>query len=102
MKFKVLTNQKWLLWAQGMVIYPFVIIRPRVCSETLFRHELEHCYQIQREGVIKFYLSYVWKLIRHTGYKNHPDEVEAYQAQNKKLTKVERQWYESGVIELND
>ncbi len=101
MKFRVLTNQKWLLWAQGMVIYPFMIIRPRVCSEKLFRHELEHCYQIHRKGVFKFYASYLWNLFRH-GYRNHPDEVPAFQIENQKLTTIERQWYESGIIEIKD
>ena len=56
----------------------------------LFRHELEHCYQIMREGVILFYAKYFWYSVRH-GYKKNPYEIEAYQRQIDPLTTNEEQ-----------
>lgn len=100
MKFKVVKNQKWLFWASGMVIYPFVIINGRVLSKRLFRHELEHCYQIQRMGVWKFYLSYIVKYLTN-GYWHHPYEREARQVEYDKLTAREEQWYQTGEIDLS-
>ena len=100
MKFKVVKNQKWLFWAGGMVLYPFVIFNMRTPTQRLFKHELQHCYQIREKGVFKFYVSYVFNLLRH-GYKNHPDEIPAFKVEMEPLTIPELRWYKTGVIELD-
>ncbi len=41
-----------------------------------FRHELEHAYQIMRDGPLRFYLKYFFYSLRH-GYWDNPYEVEA-------------------------
>ena len=82
----------------GIVLYPFVFIKND--KDILFRHELEHCYQIARKGVVRFYWDYLVDLVKH-GYANHPDEVEAYIKQYKPLTLQEKQWQETGVIDID-
>lgn len=48
-----------------------------------------------------FYLRYV--LLNLTkGYHNHPDEIEARQYENEKLTPLEEKWLHEGVVNLND
>ena len=56
----------------------------------LFRHELEHAYQQNKEGVIKFYLKYFWYILRY-GYRKNPFEVEAYAVQNQPLDELEEE-----------
>jgi hypothetical protein len=36
------------------------------------------------------------------GYHNHPDELEARQYENEKLTSLEEKWLHEGVVNLND
>ena len=103
MKFRIIKNQKWLFWAAGMVVYPFVIYRVEDPWRRLYKHELKHCYQVQEMGIAKFYFTYILLLIRH-GYKNHPYEKEACSYEVKKLTPVEQKWFETRqkVIDLNE
>ena len=101
MKFKVLTGQWWLFWAAGMVIYPYVIIKGKNYSKRLFRHELQHCYQIEERGVWGFYSQYVIDILKY-GYRKHPDEVEAYRIERDPLTEIEESWYKSGEIDLSN
>ena len=79
------------VFKDAMVIYPYMLFRQpkKKVTAKLFRHELEHVYQIQRMGWLRFYVSYLWLLMRH-GYDSHPYELEAYKAQNRKLTVKER------------
>ena len=56
----------------------------------LFRHELEHAYQIMREGSFRFYLKFFLYSVRY-GYYNNPYEVEARQAEQYALTNYEEQ-----------
>ena len=122
MKFKIIYKKEnesifpWKSRFRGVVLWPYVIMRPRVYSTgqvaqsemmtrrslvKLYRHELQHCYQIKRMGVIKFYVRYVWlNLIK--GYQNHPDEIEARQYENEKLTQLEEKWLHNGVIDLSE
>jgi len=73
------------------VLYPFMFFRDKRedVSDRLFRHELEHVYQVQREGWFKFYLKYLLYAIRYK-YKNIPYEVEARLAEALPLTEKER------------
>jgi len=98
MKLRIKYNvPKWIMWGYaGKVRYPFVLFRDsqnRV-SDKLFRHELEHVYQIQREGVLKFYAKYLWYLVRR-GYKNVPYEIEARAKARTPLTIDERKLKDS-------
>jgi len=79
-----------------MVIYPFVLFKAKRknVSEQLFRHELEHVYQVEELGWFSFYISYLWLLVRH-GYDDHPYEREAYAAEHSDLDEWERNLYES-------
>ena len=73
------------------VLYPFMFFRDKRedVPDRLFRHELEHVYQVQREGWFKFYLKYLWYGLRYK-YKNIPYEVEARLAEALPLTEKER------------
>lgn len=51
-------------------------------DERLARHETAHWIQYQRMGVVRFYVTYLWLLLRH-GYWNHPMEVEAREAESR-------------------
>ncbi len=93
-KPRILKRARWLFWANGMVIYPFLIVRTDKSRDVrrTYRHELEHWYQIDRLGVCRFYWNYFWKYLRY-GYKKHPYEVEAREASAKELTEHETRWW---------
>lgn len=103
MKFRIVKNVgRWMFWADGMVLVRLILLKsqPSVrADEVLYRHELQHCYQMQEKGTIRFYLSYLWELIRR-GYRGNKYEKEAFQLQYTRLTPTERQWYDNGVVEL--
>lgn len=75
----------------GWVLFPFIFFRgPKdEVDDRLFRHEMEHVYQVLRLGWWKFYITYLWYLWRD-GYKRHPYELQARERENDKLTTVER------------
>jgi hypothetical protein len=54
----------------------------------VFRHELEHAYQIIRDGPFMFYLKFFLYSLRY-GYHDNPYEVEARAHQNDLLTEQE-------------
>ncbi len=85
--FQRLVIGKW----NGKVRYPFILFRmpKEEVSDRLFRHEMQHIYQIYRDGCIGFYLKYIWYGIRH-GYKTNPYEVEARARQHDPLTAEEQ------------
>ena len=122
MKFKIIYREEsesifpWKSRYRGVVLWPYVIMRPKKYATgqiaqsemmtrralvKLYRHELQHCYQIQRMGVIKFYIRYLW-LTLIKGYRDHPDEIEARQYENERLTPLEEKWLNEGVINLSD
>lgn len=82
---------RWIMWRfTGRVLYPFVLFAQskKDVSHTLFRHELEHVYQVRDMGWVWFHLKYTWLLIRY-GYAKHPFELQATQAQRNPLTEAE-------------
>ena len=83
-KFKLHTNVAWLKKAgvRGVVIgYHIYFAEPRWnITGGVFRHELEHAYQILRDGLFLFYLKYFYYSVRY-GYKDNPYEIEAREAQ---------------------
>ena len=98
MKFWIIKNDSIPFGRyEGIVLYPFVFVKND--KDTLFRHELEHCYQIARKGVLRFYWDYLVNLVKY-GYSNHPDEIEAYAKQSLRLTPEETVWKINGVIEV--
>ena len=78
-------------WSAGVVLYPYMLFKrePKLVPDYLFRHELQHVYQIQKEGVLKFYFKYLWYLLRH-GYKKNPYEIEANAVEDNPLTAEEQ------------
>lgn len=122
MKFKIVYKKEsesifpWKSRFRGVVLYPYVIMRPRKYATgeiaqsemmtrrslvRLYRHELQHCYQIKRMGVVKFYLRYLWMIARK-GYDDHPLEHEANQYENERLSVIELKWLHDGVIDLSE
>ncbi len=62
----------------GITLPPFgiYILAERLTDFDLIRHERVHWAQYQRMGAIKFYLTYLWQMLRY-GYWNSPMEREA-------------------------
>jgi hypothetical protein len=89
--------QHWyftLPWARdyaGIVLYPWILFREEKgqVSDELFRHELEHVYQISRTGVLRFYVRWLIYTCKH-GYFNNPFEVEARARSREPLTPYEK------------
>ena len=122
MKFKIVYREEsqsifpWKSRFRGVGLWPYVIMRPRKWATgsiaqselmtrrslvKLYRHELQHCYQIKQRGVIMFYLRYVLlNLVK--GYHNHPDEIEARHHEGDQLTQLEEKWLHDGVIDLSE
>lgn len=93
---------KWKSWFvpkgyKAWVIAPWMFFRENRFNteDWLFRHEMEHIYQVEREGWLRFYIKYLWYSMRH-GYQNNPYEIQARQAQEQPLTTAERFWKEHG------
>jgi len=88
----------WLFRLPGMmgaiVLYPYILFRNGPDDKRLYRHELEHFYQVQRDGWLRFYVRWLWLTARH-GYWNNPYEVEAREAEEQELTVEELNWWEA-------
>jgi hypothetical protein len=83
---------RWIMRRfRGKVIYPFVLfsMAKKDVPVTLFRHELEHVYQVRRMGWVRFHVKYLWLLAKY-GYKKHPFELEATARQKDPLTAAEK------------
>ena len=73
----------------GIVLYPFIFYADSIVDPIVQNHERIHIEQIQRDGVFKFYLSYLWSYFKlrlngqehHLAYLNIPYEAEAYSHQ---------------------
>lgn len=83
-------------WIGGITIYPFIFFKRKreEITDTLFRHELEHIYQVKRLGWFRFYISYLIENIKE-GYQNNKYELEAESRENTPLTVEERQLKDS-------
>lgn len=84
-----LVRKKYAAW----VLYPFMFVSlPREdCDDRLFRHEMEHVYQVMRDGWWTFYIKYLYRLAVF-GYMDNPYEVEARENENTPLTPTERKF----------
>lgn len=78
---------KQLAW----VLYPFIFFKQKKDDVTiiLYRHEMEHVYQVRRKGWLKFYITYIWYSIRY-GYTDNPYEASARSVQHNKLNQKEK------------
>ena len=77
---------RWLLRQRGfagVTLPPFgiYILAERMQDDRLIRHEQAHWAQYQRMGAIRFYLTYIWQVLRYS-YRNAPMEIEARAAEN--------------------
>lgn len=99
MRFRIIYNAWWMFWARGMTLWPWIWIKGDSMDDRLFRHELQHCYQIDRRGRLNFYVTYVWYQIRY-GYKKNPFEIEAEMAETEPLLPKERAWKDKGLVTL--
>ncbi len=66
----------------GICLAPWgiFILAEHLHSQRLIRHEQAHWRQYQRMGVVRYYVTYLWGLVRH-GYTDHPMEREARAAE---------------------
>ena len=83
-------------WIGGMTIYPFIIFKRKreEISDTIFRHEMEHIYQVRELGWFRFYLTYLWQNLT-VGYKKNKYELAAKVVENTPLTDYERKLKDS-------
>jgi len=67
----------------GVALAPWgiYILPEAMYSQRLIRHEQAHWRQWQRMGTVRYYVTYLWGLLRH-GYTNHPMELEARAAEH--------------------
>ncbi len=79
-QIKIRGDIDWLkrLRVRGIVVgHTMYLAEPfATCPEFVFRHELEHIYQIGRDGRFFFYLKYFYYSLRY-GYEKNPYELEA-------------------------
>jgi hypothetical protein len=77
-------------YPRGIVLYPYVLFKyePNAVVTT-FKHEMMHVYQIQRDGLVKFYIKYLYYQIKF-GYKNNLYEIECRQYALNQLTTEEQ------------
>jgi len=60
----------------AMAIWPFIITKEKVISETVLKHEKIHLKQQLRGWLIGFYIKYFYYQWKY-GYENNPYEIEA-------------------------
>ncbi len=62
----------------GVTLPPFgiYILEEKLSNVRLVDHEQVHWEQYKRMGLIRYYLTYLWQVMRY-GYWNAPMEVEA-------------------------
>ena len=62
----------------GVALAPWgiYILAEHLTNETLIRHEQVHWQQYKRMGVVKYYATYLYQVLRY-GYRNAPMEREA-------------------------
>jgi len=67
---------------EGWIVpWGVIYVRPgRARDRRLISHKLMHVEQMRRDGLLWFGLRYLWWLLRY-GYRRHPYEVEARQAE---------------------
>ena len=106
MRFRIVYNAWWMRRGWAMVFWSWMWVGKdkKDFSDRHFRHELQHCYQVERKGRLWFLISYALLWLRHGafwgGRRNHPYEIEAWDRENDPLTPKERRWKDTGRIDL--
>jgi hypothetical protein len=67
----------------GVALAPWgiYILPEHLGNQRLIQHERQHWRQYQRMGLLRYYVTYLWGLVRY-GYRNHPMELEARAAEH--------------------
>jgi hypothetical protein len=67
----------------GVALAPWgiYILPEHLGNHRLVQHERQHWQQYQRMGLLRYYVTYLWGLVRY-GYRNHPMELEARAAEH--------------------
>jgi hypothetical protein len=67
----------------GVALAPWgiYILPEHLGNQRLIQHERQHWQQYQRMGLLRYYVTYLWGLVRY-GYRNHPMEIEARAAES--------------------
>jgi hypothetical protein len=67
----------------GIFLAPWgiYILPEHLGNQRLTQHERQHWQQYQRMGLLRYYVTYLWGLVRY-GYRNHPMELEARAAES--------------------
>lgn len=81
---------------EGIVLYPFILFASKFPHEHLDNHERIHCDQIRRDGIFRFYGSYLWQYFsnrrkgmnKDQAYRAISYEKEAYQHHHESEYKV--------------
>ena len=70
----------------GVALAPFgiYILPEQLDNNRLIRHEQQHWRQWQRMGTVRYYLTYLYEVLRY-GYANSPMEKEAREAAMKEF-----------------
>ena len=78
----IIYNCFFIMANWGVAIYPFVFFgnKKEDVRASHLRHELHHIKQVQRDGWIRFYSTYLYYNIKY-GYDNNPYEIEARKAE---------------------
>ena len=76
---------RWFLRAfgyGGITLPPLAIfiLAERINEAPLIKHEQCHWQQAQRMGVLRWYVTYIWQVLRYS-YRNAPLEIEAREAE---------------------
>ena len=92
-KIKIRHNH-WLpklIRTEGITLYPFILLREKkeYIKRDTYKHELQHCYQIEELGILNFYASYIFYFLAglfryrngNEAYHKIPYEEEAYKVQ---------------------
>lgn len=96
MKIRIVYNFPLLMKGyEAITLYPFIFVKGPVIDKVTVKHELEHVRQINRVGLVYFYISYLWYFLVgliglgnwKAAYYNIPYEREAFDAQETPLTK---------------
>lgn len=85
-----------LIRIEGIVLYPFVLFASKIPHGFLENHERIHCDQIKRDGVFRFYGSYLFQYFNNRrkgmnkdqAYRAISYEKEAYQHHHESQYKI--------------
>lgn len=92
-------------WIRGIVLPGHMFLKRRSSDAisgrvTLYRHELQHVYQLKRLGNWGYLRDHLTQMLKHRSWTKYPLEDEAEQHENDELTDQEYEWWVRGEIRL--